>query len=167
MLRGKGAKPEPTEYSRAFDNIVQDDDDVVGLLAYALFKRAVREDAQDGRKSDGNSRNPSRTVVETYRAASERLLGQVIEASLREAKPELQISAALDAIETASSSIREHVTAKTGIIPALLTNVLAWAFTLVVTVLIFLALDRPSPVEVIVDRTKDAITDQRDTEPQG
>ncbi|MBO31348.1 MAG: hypothetical protein CL439_08105 [Acidimicrobiaceae bacterium] len=157
MFRKQADEAKEQGYSLAFDNIVQDEDDVVGLLAYALYKRAVREDAEAGRATLGHKRNPSPTVVETYRSAAERRLSEVIEASIDEARPELQISAALDAIGTAKSDLREHVTRRTNWLPQLVTNVVAWAFTLLVATLLFAALDRPSPAEVVADRAADAV----------
>jgi hypothetical protein len=152
----EGGSPEPT-YSRAFNNIVQDKDDVVGLLAYALYKRAIREDAMGGKRPPGSERNPSETTVETFRSAAQQILGEIVSASLEGAKAELQISAALDAIDTAESNIQRHVTERTGFMPSLVANVLAWAFTLFITVLIFFALDRPSPEEVIAARAEEAL----------
>jgi len=136
-------------YSRAFDNIVQDEEDVVGLLAYALYKRAIREDAQQGQRSSGDTRNPSRTVVETYRQAAERTLSQVIAGSLEAARPELQISAASDAVENAEIRIISHVNSRTSFGQALLTNIVAWGFTLFVTVLILTAARGPGPEQVL------------------
>lgn len=157
MLGGKSKPPEKRQYSRAFDNIVKDEDDVVGLLAYALFKRAIREEAQNGQHSNGDTRNPSRTVVETYRQAAERTLSEVINASLEAARPELQSSAALDAIDAAKSNLREHITIRTGFLQAIITNIVAWALTLVLTVLILLAFNRPDPVQTIRNAAESAI----------
>lgn len=156
-MNEEDVQPSAQSYSRAFDNIVQDDDDVVGLLAYALYKRAIREDAQEGRRSSGYDRNPSKTVVETYRQAAERTLSEVIGSSLEAAKPELQVSAALSAIEVAKADIREHVTQRTGFLPALLTNIVAWAFTLLLTVLILLALNSPEPARMLSDAATNAL----------
>jgi hypothetical protein len=144
----EGASPQ-TQYSRAFDNIVQDEEDVVGLLAYALYKRAIREDAQQGQRSNGDTRNPSRTVVETYRQAAERTLSGVIAGSLEAARPELQISAASDAIENAEVRIIGHVSSRTSFGQALLTNIVAWGFTLFVTVLILMVSRGPGPEETL------------------
>ena len=157
MSEGGGGEPDNRQYSRAFDNIVQDEDDVVGLLAYALYKRAIREEAQDGRRSPGDTRNPPRTVVETYRSAAQMMLGDVIQNSLEEAQPELQISAALDAVDKARSDIIGHVTQRTNWLPALVTNVVAWAFTLVIVTLILISLGRPTPEEIVSDAARDAL----------
>lgn len=161
-----GGKEKPQTYSKAFDNIVQDDDDVVGLLAYALYKRAIRKDAEQGQRMPGDTRNPPRTVVETYRQAAERVLSGVIEASLDEATPELQMSAALDAIETVRLDVREHVTNRTGFMPAIITNILAWAFTLLITVLILLAFNRPDPAQTLKGAAERVATPGKTANPQ-
>jgi hypothetical protein len=154
-LVGRGDKSNsPCQYSKAFDNFVQGDSDLVGLLAYSLFKRAIREEAEQGKRSDGNTRNPSKTVVSTYRQAAERELSEVISASIEAAKPDIQGSAALSAVEGARADVMEHVTNRTGFLPALVTNILAWAFTLVITVLILLALNRPDPAQIIQHQTQ-------------
>jgi hypothetical protein len=140
-----GGKSEPHQYSRAFKNIVQDENDVVGLLAYALYKRAIREEHEQGNCSAGDTRNPSRTVVETYRQAAERTLEGVINGSLEAARPEL-LYAAADAIETARLDLRNHVTSRTGFGQAMLVNIIAWGFTLFITVVI-LALARSSSAD--------------------
>lgn len=150
MLGGR-KKPVDRAYSRAFDNIVQDEEDVVGLLAYALYKRAIREEAQTGSHTNGDTRNPSRTVVETYRQAAERTISVVINESLEAARPELQASASLDAIESARANLSEHMTRRTGFGQAIFTNIIAWALTLVLTVLILLAFNRPDPVKSLTD----------------
>lgn len=147
-----GGKDKPQTYNKAFDNIVQDDGDVVGLLAYALYKRTIREDTEQGQRMPGDTRSPPRTVVETYRQVAERVISGVIDASLEAAKPELhelQMSAALDAIETVRLDVREHVTNRTGFMPAIVTNVLAWAFSLLITVLILFAFNRPDPAQTL------------------
>lgn len=148
-MEGKGGQPAEESYSRAFDNIVQDEEDVVGLLAYALYKRAIREEAQSGQRSNGDTRNPSRTVVQTYRQAAERTLSEVIENALQAARPELQASATLDAIETSRAGLSEHITRRTGFVQAIFVNIVAWALTLVLTVLILFLASRPDPGEML------------------
>lgn len=143
------ADEQPRVYSRAFDNFVQSDDDVVGLLAYALYKRSVREEAEQGRRSSGDTRNPPPTVVSTYRQAAERELTEVVNASIEAAKPEIQRSATLDSIDKARSDLAEHITSRTSFGQALLANIIAWGFTLFVAALILYLARGPSPEEVL------------------
>lgn len=119
------------------------------MIAYALFKRAVREEAQAGRKSPGYHRDPPPTVVDTYRAASERLLQQVIQANIEAATPELQKSAALDAVETARTELKGHIDTRTSFGQALASNLVAWVLTLFIgTMLLFLSRG-PAPEEAL------------------
>ena len=158
MTEGGDKECSPRQYSKAFDNFVQDDSDIVGLLAYALFKRAIREEAEQGKRSAGNTRNPSKTVVSTYRQAAERELGQVVSASIEEAKPEIQGSAALSAIEGARSDIMQHVSNRTGFGQALLVNIVAWGFTLFLTVVIVYLATKPEPQRAIMDKAHQTLS---------
>ena len=50
--------PPVTGFSKAFDNFVRDDsEDIEGLLAYALYKRTVRDQCRQGVAVDGKVRN--------------------------------------------------------------------------------------------------------------
>src|SRR3546814_756696 len=100
-------------YSRAFDNIVQGPDDTVGLLAYALFKQGVREDAAEGRRGDGGLRNPPATVVRVHRDAAQRILEEFASNAIAEAIHEVQQSAVLAAVTSAEVAVRSHIDQKT------------------------------------------------------
>ena len=134
----------PKTYSKAFDNLVSGDDDIVGLLAYALFKQGVREQAERGlSRSPGETRDPSPTIVRAYRESAEKRIAEIVTDSIDRATPEIQRSATLDAVITAEANIKTHVSSRTGFWPAILTNVLAWAFTLVITILILSLVNLP------------------------
>jgi hypothetical protein len=130
-------------HSRAFQNIVQGDDDVIGLIAYGLYKRAIREDAALGNRVPGDRRNPSLTTVNVHRSAAEQLLVGVIERAIEQATPDIEHSALRTALSTTSTEIKQHVTARTVFGPALLTNFLAWIVTLAATVLIVWLATKP------------------------
>ncbi|MGK2910326.1 MAG: hypothetical protein ACSLE1_11100 [Sphingobium sp.] len=143
----------PRTYSRAFENFVAsdgDDEDVVGLVAYALFKQAVREEAAAGTAHAGDTRNPPATTVKTYRAAAEQILTEVIGRAIDEATPEIQQSAVLAAIDNATVKIEAHVTQRTGFGSALLTNIIAWIITLAIASLILILATRPSLEQAVV-----------------
>ena len=97
----------------------------MGLVAYALFKQAVREEAAFGIVTTGDARNPLTTTVKTCRAAAEQLLTGIVDRALDEAAPDLQRSALLTALDGATGQIKAHVTDRTGFGPALLTNLVA------------------------------------------
>ena len=68
--------PAGGAHSRAFEALTEGDyDDVVGLLAYALYKKAIWEAVANGtRPTPGPNRNPQTTEVQAYRSAAERRL---------------------------------------------------------------------------------------------
>jgi hypothetical protein len=147
-------------YSRAFENFVAtegEEDDVVGLVAYALFKQAIREEASSGSSSGGDVRNPSATTVRTYRAAAEQLLTGVVDRALDAATPGMQQSALLSAFDGAAGQIKSHITERTGFGPALMTNLVAWVVTLAIATFVLTLAARPS-VEQTVAKALDNIT---------
>lgn len=153
------AAPAERGYSRAFENFVAadgDEEDVVGLVAYALFKQAVREEAASGAVVAGDARNPSATTVKTYRAAAEQLLTGIVDRALDAATPDIQQSAVLSAIENAAGQVKSHVTERTGFGSALLTNLLAWVLTLAIAALVLILAARPS-VEQTVAKAVDRV----------
>lgn len=72
-------------YSCAFEKLVIDGEgDVVGLLAYALFKQSVREAAMAGEVLPAAQRNPTATSIKAHRDAAEKLLkGDAVSALLK------------------------------------------------------------------------------------
>ena len=122
----------------------------MGLVAYALFKQAIREEAASGAALGGDSRNPSATTVKTYRAAAEQLLTGIVANAIDEATPDIQQSAVLAAIEGATGHIKAHVTDRTGFGSALLTNIIAWVLTLAIATLVLLLAARPSVEQTVV-----------------
>ena len=153
-LPAAGGKPR---YSRAFERLVLDDEDNVGLLAYALFKRAVPEAAQRGEAVSGIGRDPSPTEIKTYRHLAESIIGEAIERSLRENLAELQQSAALNAIRTATIELRAHIDLRTNFRSALLTNIIAWIVTLAITVAIVWLLGSPDPARLVAETARSAV----------
>ena len=167
MSESAGSPPsEP--YSRAFENLVKssgDDDDVVGLVAYALFKKSIREDSKAGIAATGDKRNPSETTVKTYRAAAEQLLTEVVGRAIDEATPEIQQSTILAAVEAAESKLECHITKRTDFFTALIANVAAWAITLAIAAVILFLAARPSIEQAIAEASKPKIA-QPQVQPQ-
>lgn len=137
-------------HSRAFQNIVQGDDDIIGLIAYGLYKRAIREDAALGNRIPGDRRNPSATTVNVHRSAAEQLLVGVIERAIEQARPDIEDAAIVRTIGNISTELQQHITARTAFGPALLTNFLAWVVTLAATVLIIWLASKPDISTLLV-----------------
>ncbi len=127
-----------------------EDEDIVGLVAYALFKKAIREEARSRSSSSSDTRNPSETTVKTYRAAAEQLLTEVVGLAIEEATPEIQQSAVLAAVETSQSKIETHITKRTNFVSALLANIVAWVITLALAAIILFLAARPNVEQIVV-----------------
>ena len=66
-----------SSHSRAFETFVDGQDDLIGLIAYALYKQNLREVALSGRLLPiASTRVPTPTEVSTYQGDAERRLYQ-------------------------------------------------------------------------------------------
>lgn len=160
--QGQGVVPQAQQYSRAFDNIVQGPNDVVGLLAYALFKEAIREEMQQGGQANNAARNPTPATVIVYRGAAEQRIAEVIQNGISQATPDIQAAAvgtAVQGVETSLASkidglatrLEAHVTGRTGFWAAIGTNLIAWIVTLAITVIVLVLANRGSVEDIAVN----------------
>lgn len=149
-----------TEYSRAFEVFVSsepNEDDVVGLLAYALYKQALREAVTQGRPHLlAPQRTPSPTERDAYRGAAERLLQRFAQASVDAARPEMLQSGFDVELRRAEGEIKQLVQARTTVWAAIGTNLVAWVITLAVTVLVVNFFYLPNWQERLVPRPTSA-----------
>jgi hypothetical protein len=136
-------------YSRAFENIVQGPEDIVGLLAYALYKEAIREEARQGGAVDGSTRNPPPATVTAFRMAAEQRLTEVVKRGIEEAIPDIQQNAFTSAIAGLESEVKSHIDQRTSFATALFTNIIAWLTTLAIAAIIIFLLNRPSPEQSV------------------
>ena len=124
-------------FSRAFENLVtKGDEDIVGLLAYALFKQSVREATRGGDTSQSSERNPAPTSVHVYRSAAERRLSELVDFAVEGARPQIEASALRRAIQDGEVAIKAHVDQRTGFWTAVLAGIVAWSLSLLVTIVI-------------------------------
>ncbi len=150
-----GDSPPERSYSRAFDNIVQRPNDTVGLLAYALFKQGVREEAAAGRRVDGGSRNPPETAVRVYRDAARRILEEFASNAIAEATPEGSHSSILAAVMSVEAGVKSHIDQKTNWKNAIGMNLIAWVITIAVTALILVLYALPSMQQDMIDAVRE------------
>jgi hypothetical protein len=133
-------------YSRAFESLTGGErDDIVGLLAYARYKKAIWEAVANGTQpTPGMHRNPQLTEVQAYRSAAERRLQAFAEQAIEDAGPEILDNAILTDLGTISTNfstiIKETKTDLSSLIvhrtkwlENFLISVGAWLFSLFVT----------------------------------
>lgn len=120
--------------------VTDGDDDIVGLLAYALFKQNIREDASRGVRLDGALRDPTPVTVNLFRSSAEQRLTAFAASAIDGARGEIQESAVLGAVQQLESNLTAHVSNRTGAGAAILTNIAGWAVTGFMTIIIILLL---------------------------
>ena len=146
----------PPAYSRAFEALVQDPADVIGLLAYATYKQSIREGALAGQVVvDRPSRDLTPALVGALRMAAEQTITEIVNNGIAQATPDIQNTATiatlnahrtevLSALQGERTRIETHITSRTGFLPAFLTNLAAWVVTLLIAVAILYIASRPS-----------------------
>lgn len=133
-----------TDHSRAFEKFVNDDEDLVGLLAYARYKQAIRQNALDAQSVRPRSdRNPAPSEVTTYRKASEEEFKKLVESNIERAIPEIQESAVLqdlkalrDELSASNNAIQQSIESSQSMSRSIVANVIAWILTLVLSLVI-------------------------------
>jgi hypothetical protein len=136
--------------------VVEGPDDIVGLLAYALLKQSLREEAAKGVLVKSAFRDPGAHTVSLYRGSAERMLNAFATSAIDEARPEIQESAALNQIATAESNIVSHVTNRTGAGAAIAINLAAWLISLAIAGIILGAAAVNGVADAMLDRIDSA-----------
>jgi hypothetical protein len=127
-----GAEP----YSKAFETFIQEpDEDIVGLLAYSFFKAGIRERVRAGQDVPRHLRNPTQADTQAYRGRAERILEQYAAKAIEDAEP--LITAA--AHGTAKDEIIAEVRSRTGVWPSIITGVIVWVVTILLTMVVVFA----------------------------
>ena len=143
------------QYSRAFETFVEGSGDLVGLIAYALYKQNLREVAAAGRQvPPAIERRPTQTESSAYRGDAERLLQTFAAQAVKEATPGIVAEGVGSAVGAARGDLEKLIRQRTSIGAAIWTNLVAWVITLAITVLIVTAFYLPNWQASLVDRLR-------------
>lgn len=169
----RGPDDRAEAHSRAFEALVQGADDVVGLLAYATYKQSVREAALAGQAlPDRASRSLPPALVAALRSSAEQTLTKVVSDGIAQATPDILSTATIATLQTNQTElltalkgerqrIEGHITARTGVLSAFLTNLAAWGVTLLIAVAILYLANRPTVESTILRSMDKPETSQR------
>lgn len=133
-------------HSRAFENLTGGNpDDIVGLLAYAIYKRAIRENIRAGNAAaPGAGRNPLTTEVEAFRSQAERALERFAEKTVEQARPGIEERAIIGDVRARADELRALIEARTTWWSAFSVNVAASFFMIVLTIVIVVSVKAPT-----------------------
>jgi hypothetical protein len=159
MTSGTVSSSAQPSHSRAFETFVDDDpEDLVGLLAYGLYKQNLREAAMRGSPVPPSvHRHPTTTELNAYRGDAERRLQRFADAAIAQATPEIVQDGVGNAVEHAVIELTDVINTKTSLKAAIFANVIAWVITLAVTIIIVTAFYLPNWQADLIDRIKTAI----------
>jgi hypothetical protein len=124
---------QPTEpYSKAFETFVRDPEDIVGFLAYALFKESIRERVRAGQAVPPYLRDPTKPDAAAYRGRAERALELYAEKAIDDATPAIVAGAQ----SGAKGEIIAEIRSSTGLWANITTGVVVWLVTIILTVVV-------------------------------
>lgn len=134
------------ERSRAFESLVSTSgdpdgaDDIIGLLAYALYKAHIREALRDGRSVHrGRDRVPTETEISAYRGAAERRLIAFAESAVEQATPGIEQAGVVREVAAVKADIVAEIRIRTSYRTAITANVVGWLVSIAITVLVVLS----------------------------
>lgn len=136
--------PAP-EHSKAFERLVEEPDDIVGLLAYALYKRTLNE-----RKAAGHGvmlakdRAPQAHEISLYRDQAENYLRAFAQTAIEGEKASLWVETVKTfsdhvdfGIEAARRRIESTVRRGTSVWLGVTVGIVAWLISLAISILIY------------------------------
>lgn len=132
-----------TEYSKAFEKIAKlddlDDDDVIGLLAYAYYKKHKRELARSGLSADDLAKQHMYLTdiqIDQFRNSAlhrlERYASQVVD----KVRPSIEEKTRVERIDAAEREIINVVKSSSSPKMAIGVNLLAWLISLGISFLV-------------------------------
>lgn len=116
----------------------EDSRNLVGLVAYALYKQNLREEIKSGARNPNALNIPTGPQLDFFKSAAEQRLAEFASQAIDEARLEIQESAVLEQIKTGQAELEQHITDSTGFGRAIVTNVAGWLITIGISVLVFL-----------------------------
>lgn len=144
-----------TGFSKAFDNFVKNDsEDIEGLLAYALYKRTVRDQCRQGVAVDGKVRNPPDSEVETYRASARDMIETLLTDYENDVRPDLQRSYFDEQLERWKGEIKATVRSRTSTSGQILSNLVAWVITLAISLIVYFGVRSMTIDQMIQQQTE-------------
>jgi hypothetical protein len=145
-----------SSHSRAFETFVRTQDDLIGLIAYALYKQNLREVAISGRPLPlAAARVPTPTEVSAYRGDAERKLQTFAANAVDMATPDIVERGVGTAIDAATLQLTEVINRRTSARVAIATNIAAWVITLAITVLLLVTVYLPDWQADLIEHLKD------------
>lgn len=163
------AEGEADRFNKIFQRLVRDPDDLVGLVAYGIYKQEKRDwiirhrNEYSRRPSDDEVRSfnshYSDMALERFRNEAESMMIDFAEVVVESRAPEIERQAVASginslkvAISEASDTIKNHVTKQTSPLWSVIWNIVAWVLTLVVTVAVAGTLLLPNIVDKLTVR---------------
>lgn len=151
-------------FSKAFDNFVSDDQaDLEGLLAYALYKRTVRDQCRQGVAVDGRLRDPPKSEVDTYRSSAREMIETVLTDYENDVRADLQASHYDQKLEQWKGEIKATIRNRTSPAGQIVVNLIAWMITLGISLIVYFAARAMTVDQVVAGQAENRLAVAADT----
>lgn len=132
--------PASPRHSEAFETFVANEDDIVGLIAYALYKQNIHETAKSGRfVQQPIHRSPGSTERSAYRGAAEAKITAIIQSGIEQERPEILGAELKNELGLLKGELIEKIESASSPVTALVISVFGWLITLGITFLVAVA----------------------------
>lgn len=141
------------DYSKAFEVFAESDiaDELVGLVAYALYKKQIRERVQRGDVVASAQRNPTKSEQQIYISAAEDALDKFAVSIIDNARDQIVHENTQAEIYQVKMEVIESIETRTSLRTAIGANLVAWLISIGITVLLLVFLSSPNLIDVIFD----------------
>jgi hypothetical protein len=127
----------PILYSKAFENLVREQDDLEGLLAYALYKQTLHERRQNGMPiSSSADRSLASSEISTFRSMARTSLKAFESIVIAREKDDIVKAGALSVTESIKRTINERTAVLPSIFIGIVVGIVAWVLSLGITIVV-------------------------------
>jgi hypothetical protein len=155
----------PLGASRSFRKLVHGDDDLVGLVAYALYRIQKDEWARAATRTrdevDRYADVLTPSQIANIRMSAESRLDHFAYAAIAAATPRIGDRVRSEGFDALERGLKHHVDQRTGWRHSLAANLAAWAITIGLTAVALVAVLLPSLAEIMAGRMVDLLDQTR------
>ncbi|MCB8873777.1 hypothetical protein [Acidisoma silvae] len=127
----------PPSHSQAFERLVENGQDLTGLLAYALYKQAIREAALQGAAVHRSEhRSPVPVEITAYRSTADNMLTAFAGSIIEQSREDIEESARRSYMAAMEERLNTEFRKATNWRSAIAVNLIAWLLSIAITFLI-------------------------------
>lgn len=158
----KAKAEQQAPFSKAFDNFIGDNpDDVEGLLAYALYKRTIRDQCRNGISPMASiHRDPPESEMRTYRASAAQMLSEVMTDYEDQVSEDWKRSYYEARLGEWKGEIKALIRNRTSMVGQIGVNLIAWIITIILSLAVYFAVRTQTIDNLVREQVETAMARQ-------